>query len=184
MKKALALAALAAGLTTSGCATVLNGTNIDYSTETDPTGANIVFLGDLSCTSPCEIELRRGSDTRVDISKDGYEPVYVLIQSRLGGSTFGNILLGGGIGAAIDGGNGASNFLAPRPLIVKLAPAGSGEPALLLDKDGEVISTVQEHNDEVRADVSKTIGTDLAEYTPPAEDGDDVAGEGADDDSE
>jgi len=164
MKKQLALLALAAGLSTGGCATVLNGTNIDYSTETSPTGADVVFLGGLSCTSPCELEMRRGSDTRVDITKEGYEPVYVLIQSRLGGSTFGNILLGGGIGAAIDGGNGASNFLAPRPLIVKLAPLGSGEPALLLDKDGAVVSTVDEHNEQVRADVAKTIGNDLAEY--------------------
>lgn len=164
MKKALVLAALAAGLTTGGCATVMNGTNIDYATETDPTGADVVFLGGLSCVSPCELELRRGSDTRVDITKEGYEPVYVLIQSRLGGSTFGNILLGGGIGAAIDGGNGASNFLAPRPLMVKLAPLGSGEPALLLDKKGEIVMTVDEHNDKVREDVAKTIGADLAEW--------------------
>ena len=164
MKKGILLLALVAGISTSGCATVLNGTNIDYTTETDPAGADVVFLGGLSCKSPCELELRRGSDTRVDITKEGYEPVYVLLQSRLGGSTFGNILLGGGIGAAIDGGNGASNFLSPRPLIVKLAPLGSGEPALLLDKDGEVVSTVDEHNDNVRADVAKTIGADLAEY--------------------
>jgi len=174
MKKTFVLAALAAGLATSGCATVMNGTNTDYATNTDPTGADIVFLGGPSCTTPCELELRRKDDTRVDIVKEGYEPVYVLIQSRLGGSTFGNILLGGGIGAAIDGGNGASNRLHPRPLMVKLAPLGSGEPALLLDEHGEVISTVDEHNDEVRADVAKTIGHELAEYTPEE---DDVAGE-------
>ena len=170
MKKAFVLAALAAGLATSGCATVMNGTNVDYTTETDPAGADIVFLNGPSCTSPCTLELRRKDDTRIDIVKEGYEPVYVLVQSRLGGSTFGNILLGGGIGAAIDGGNGASNVLYPRPLMVKLAPLGSGEPALLLDKDGEVISTVDEHNDEVRADVAKTIGADMAEYTATEED--------------
>jgi len=164
MKKQLALIALVAGLTTSGCATVLNGTNIDYTTDTDPTGANIVFLNGLSCETPCEMELRRGSDTRVDITKEGFEPVYVLIQSRFGGATFGNILLGGGVGAVVDSTNGSTNFLAPRPLMVKLSPIGSGEPALLLDKDGEVISTVDEHNDEVRADVAETIGADKAGF--------------------
>lgn len=172
MKKALALLALTAGLSTGGCATVLNGTNIDYMTETDPSGANVVFLNGLSCESPCELELRRGSDTRVDITKDGYEPVYVLIQSRLGGSTFGNILLGGGIGAAVDGSNGASNFLAPRPLIVKLAPIGSGESALLLGEDGEIVSTVDEHNDKVRADVADTIGAARAGLTTEESTGD------------
>ena len=171
MKKVFAIAVIAAGMATTGCATVVNGTNVDYTTDTNPTGAKVEFLGGLSCESPCSIELRRKSDTRVDISKEGYEPVYVLVQSRLGGSTFGNIILGGGIGAVVDGGNGASNFLAPRPLVVKLAPLGSGEPALLIDKDGEVISTVDEHNDKVREDVAKTIGAQLAEYEAPEEEG-------------
>lgn len=163
MKTKMLALAMMAGVSLSGCATVLNGTNVDYATETDPSGADVVFLNGLKCTSPCKLELKRGADTRVDISKPGYEPVYVLIQSRLAGSTFGNILAGGIIGGVVDGGNGASNTLAPRPLFVRLAPVGSGMPAMLLDKDGKDVMTVQEHNDKVRADVAKTIGNDLAE---------------------
>ncbi|AOL93074.1 PEGA domain-containing protein [Porphyrobacter sp. LM 6] len=159
--KTLALAAMA-GVSLSGCATVMNGTNIDYTTTTDPTGADVVFLNGLKCTSPCTLELKRGADTRVDISKPGYEPVYVLIQSRLAGSTFGNILAGGIIGGVVDGGNGASNTLSPRPLMVRLSPTGSGKPAMLLDKDGKDLMTVTEHNDKVRADVAKTIGLESA----------------------
>ena len=61
--------------------------------------------------------------------------------------------------------------------MVKLAPLGSGEPALLIDKDGEVISTVDEHNDKVREDVAKTIGAQLADYeAPEEEDAEDDAG--------
>lgn len=159
--KSLVLALLA-GASLSGCATVMNGTNIDYVTQTDPSGADIVFLNGFKCTSPCELELRRGSDTRVDITKPGYDPIYVLIQSRLAGSTFGNILAGGIIGGVVDGGNGASNTLAPRPLIVRLAPAGSGKPAMLVDDKGKDVMSVDEHNDKVRIDVAKTIGNDLA----------------------
>jgi hypothetical protein len=159
--KSLVLAVVA-GASLGGCATVMNGTNVDYLTQTDPDGANIVFLNGLKCTSPCQIELRRGSDTRVDISKPGYEPVYVLVQSRLAGSTFGNIIAGGIIGGVVDGSNGASNTLFPRPLKVRLAPTGSGQPAMLLDKDDKELITVDEHNDKVRADVAKTIGADLA----------------------
>lgn len=157
----LALAVLA-GVSLGGCATVLNGTNIDYMTQTDPSGADVVFLNGLKCTSPCTLELKRGADTRVDISKPGYEPVYVLVQSRLAGSAFGNILAGGIIGGVVDGGNGASNTLFPRPLKLRLAPTGSGQPAMLLDKDGNEIMSVDEHNEKVRADVAKTIGADLA----------------------
>jgi hypothetical protein len=159
--KLMALAVMA-GASLSGCATVLNGTNVDYAMKTDPSGADMVFLNDLKCTSPCELELRRESDTRVDITKPGYEPVYVLIQSRLAGATFGNIIAGGAIGAVADGANGASNTLAPRPLMVRLAPVGSGKPAMLLDKDGKDVMTVDEHNDRVRVDVAKTIGNELA----------------------
>lgn len=165
MKIRNAVLALGIGINLSACATVLNGTNIDYPVTTDPDGASVVFLNGITCESPCEIELRRKSDTRIDISKEGFEPTYVLVQSRLAGSTFGNILAGGIVGAAVDGGNGASNTLAPRPLFVRLAPLGSGEAALLLDKDGEVVSTVDEHNEEVRKDVAKTIGNEMAEYS-------------------
>ncbi len=140
----------------------MNGTNVDYATQTDPSGADIVFLNGLKCTSPCELELRRGSDTRIDITKPGYEPVYVLVQSRLAGSTFGNILAGGIVGGVVDGSNGASNTLYPRPLKVRLSPVGSDQPAMLLDKDGKEIMSVAEHNDKVRADVAKSIGADMA----------------------
>jgi hypothetical protein len=120
------------------------------------------FTSGGNCTTPCELEMARGTDQRADITLAGYEPTYILIQSKLAGSTFGNILLGGGIGAVVDGTNGASNRLYPRPLIVRLALQGSGEGAVLLDEEGNVVTTVREHNDSVRADVSKTIGPRLA----------------------
>lgn len=65
----------------------------------------------------------------------------------------------------VDGGNGASNTLVPRPLKVRLSPLGSGKPAMLIDKDGKDVMTVTQHNDKVRADVAKTIGADSAGMT-------------------
>lgn len=157
---AASAAVMAFGL--SGCATVMNGTSVDYTTDTEPGGASVRFTDGSECTTPCEIEMKRKNDQRADITMAGYKPTYVLIQSKLGGSTFGNILLGGGVGAIVDGTNGASNRLYPRPLIVKLAPIGSSEEAVLLDDDGKVVMTVKEHNDSVRVDVAKTIGPKLA----------------------
>lgn len=153
-------ATLAWGL--GGCATVINGTNTDYVASTNPEGALVTFSNGSTCTTPCELELRRKDDLRADITMPGYKPTYVLIQSKLGGSAFGNILLGGGVGAVVDGSNGASNRLYPRPLIVQLAAEGSADGAVLLDKKGNVVSTVKEHNDSVRVDVAKTIGANLA----------------------
>lgn len=156
----LAAASLAVSL--GGCATVLNGTKTDYATKTQPEGAAVKFTGGQECTTPCDLEFKRKSDLRADITMPGYKPTYVLIQSKLGGSAFGNILLGGGVGAIVDGSNGSSNRLYPRPLIVKLAPEGSDEEAVLMSKDGKVVQTVKQHNDSVRVDVAKTIGAKLA----------------------
>jgi hypothetical protein len=160
--KYFAVAVAAAALNLAGCATVINGTKTDYTTETNPAGATVRFSSGQECTTPCSFELKRKSDQRADITLAGFKPTYVLIQSKLGGSAFGNIILGGVVGGVVDGTNGASNRLYPRPLIVKLAPEGSNEEAVLLDKDGKVKMTVKEHNDSVRVDVAKTIGAKLA----------------------
>lgn len=150
------------GLALGGCATVLSGTNVDYAVKTDPAGAQVKFTTGATCTSPCLIALKRKSDQRVDIAIAGYKPTYVLVQSKLAGGSFGNILLGGGVGAVVDGTNGASNRLYPRPLVVRLAAEGSSDEAVLLDKKGNVVMTVKQHNDSVRTDVAKTIGAKLA----------------------
>jgi hypothetical protein len=157
-----AAVAASMALALGGCATVMNGTKVDYSSETNPSGALVKFTDGSSCTTPCELEFKRKNDQRADITLAGYKPAYVLIQSKLGGSAFGNILLGGGIGAVVDGTNGSSNRLYPRPLIVRLAPEGSTEEAVLLDKKGNIVMTVDAHNDSVRVDVAKTIGAKLA----------------------
>lgn len=163
MKQVILAAVVAASaFTTSGCATVLNGTNVDYTTETRPEGATASFTGGQECVTPCKLEMKRKNDQRVDLYYEGYKPTYVLIQSKLGGSTFGNVLLGGGIGAVVDGSNGASNRLFPRPLIVRLAEEGTDEEAVLLDEEGNMTMTVEQHNDSIRVDVAKTIGPKLA----------------------
>lgn len=162
MKKAIVIMTAALATNLAGCATVVNGTKTPYSAQSRPDGATVKFSNGASCTTPCKLEFRRKDDLRADITLGGHKPTYVLIQSKLGGSTFGNIILGGGVGAIVDGSNGASNRLYPRPLIVKLAPEGSPGGAVLLDKDGNVVTTVKEHNDSVRMDVAKTVGPRLA----------------------
>jgi hypothetical protein len=163
MKKILMGVLIAASaFATSGCATVLNGTNVDYATETRPDGATAKFTSGQECKTPCTLEMKRKTDQRVDLIADGYKPTYVLIQSKLGGASFGNILLGGGVGAVVDGTNGSSNRLYPRPLIVRLAKEGTDDEAVLLDAKGNIVTTVKAHNESVRVDVAKTIGPKLA----------------------
>ena len=136
-----------------GCATVMHGTSQPVEFVSEPTGAQIELVSGLTCETPCEYSMKRGDDSRVTFTKDGYEPVTVYIQSRTGGSAVGNVLAGGIIGGVIDGTNGASNHLYPDPVIVRLAPVGSTQNAVLLNKKGEVISTVDEYNAKVAEDV-------------------------------
>lgn len=154
MKKIFTLAAIGlAGTNLAGCATVFNGTNQPVAFESEPSGAVIELVNGSSCTTPCEYQMKRGHDSHVTFTKDGYEPVMVYIQSRTGGMMVGNVLAGGIIGGVVDGSNGASNHLYPDPVYVRLVPAGSSEEPLLLDKKGEVISTVAEYNAKVGDDV-------------------------------
>lgn len=162
MKKQTLLLLAGVSFALSGCATVLNGTNKTYTVETSQSGAQVKFTSGASCRTPCELELKRKNDQRADITLAGYKPEYVLIQSKLSGNAFGNLIGGGLVGGVVDGTNGASNKLNPSILSVRLVEVGSNEEAVLLDKDGNVISTVEAHNDKVRVDVAKTIGPKLA----------------------
>ena len=164
LNKSLVIAGLFA---LSGCATVMHGANQDLVVNTEPQGASVKLTGlkltnGYTCTSPCKVEVPRRHDLRVDISLAGYRPVYVLVQSKLSGGTFGNILAGGLIGGVVDGANGASNKLSPNPVSVRLVAAGATGEEVLLDKQGRNAGSVAAHNDKVRVDVAKTIGNDAA----------------------
>ena len=146
----------------SGCATVMNGTHENYQVRSEPEGAEVRFTDGHHCTTPCKVKLKRKDDERADFSLAEYDPTYVLVRSKLGGTTFGNVIAGGLVGGVVDASNGASNKLTPEPLMVRLAHSGSGDEAMLLDKKGKVKSTVQEYNNSVRVDVAKSIGPKLA----------------------
>jgi hypothetical protein len=153
---AIAMAGAAVGL--SGCATVINGTSQKYQIRSDPEGALATLSNGQTCTTPCELSLKRRHDLRIDFERDGYEPAYVLVQSRTGGALAGNLLLGGLVGGLVDSSNGASNHLHPRPLHLRMVPVGSGSEAELLGDEGEVTATVAAHNAELADDLRESMG--------------------------
>lgn len=86
----------------------------------------------------------------------------MLVRSKAGGATFGNLLLGGMVGVATDSSNGANKQLSPNPLKVRLTPVGQTTAEVLLDKNGKEVGTVEAYNDKVRIDVAKAIGPEVA----------------------
>ena len=148
-----------AAVLASGCATILNGVNQPVEFVSEPAGATISLATGQTCETPCSFEMRRGNDNIVTISRAGYQPVTVFIQSRTGAGVAGNAIAGGLIGGVVDASNGAANHLYPDPVSVRLVAVGTAGEPVLLDKDGEVISTVAEYNARVEEDVREGMAS-------------------------
>jgi len=118
---------LALGLSATGCATITRGTNDVFVVETDPIGASVVTTNGFKCSAtPCTFKMPRKSDFDVTISKPGYKTWTGHVTNKVAGgggaAMAGNVLVGGIIGAVVDGNNGSMLDLVPNPLVVKLEP--------------------------------------------------------------
>jgi hypothetical protein len=122
------------------CATVTRGTSQAFQVESEPPGADVTFVEaqvldkkgkpkkpqqkfqPASCKTPCAIKAKRKPGFTVKISKDGYEPIEANVASGISGAggagMAGNVLVGGLVGAVVDGSSGAMNELRPNPLKV------------------------------------------------------------------
>ncbi len=112
MKKFVLLAAVC-GLT--ACSSIVEGTSQELVINTNPAGANCALIregqviGRVSET-PGGITIKKSKhDITVECTKKGYKKAVFFNKSDVAGATVGNILLGGGIGWAIDSANGADN---------------------------------------------------------------------------
>lgn len=111
----------------AGCATITRGTKEVLIIESKPLGADVdISPVGVQCKTPCSIELKRKQSQTVTIRKEGFEPVTVKVIPQVVGAgsagMAGNVLVGGLIGAAIDGSSGAMKDLKPNPIKVDLTP--------------------------------------------------------------
>jgi hypothetical protein len=98
--------------------------------STNPTGAACIVsregvqLGSVNPT-PGSIRVEKSkNDLSVTCSKDGRQTTTVSYSPRFNGTTFGNIVLGGGIGAIVDASTGA-NYDYPAQVSMELPPMGA-----------------------------------------------------------
>lgn len=118
----LPLAALAA------CSSITKGSTQTVTVTTDPPGAQCqvsregIMIGHIGAT-PYAVALDK-SKHNLDIActKEGYLPQSAAVESEFQGMTFGNILLGGFIGLAVDSSTGAINQY-PAIVAIPLVPA-------------------------------------------------------------
>lgn len=122
----------------SGCATVTRGTKDTLVIESDPAGATVQLSTGQTAKTPASFQLPRKESVVVTITREGYEPVTVNVQSQIVGAgaagMAGNVLVGGVIGVGVDAWTGATKSLKPNPVSVKLVkiepkPAVAAAPA-------------------------------------------------------
>lgn len=138
-KRALLLGViLVANLLATGCASITRGTKDELQVVSDPPGAQVTLSNGQTGKTPVTFTLPRKKGVVVEVSKPGYEPQTVIVSSKFAGAggaaLAGNVLVGGLIGAGIDGLSGATLSLKPNPVSVALVPvappdSGEAEPA-------------------------------------------------------
>lgn len=116
IKKLFVLFALAS--ITSGCASVTGSPNQSVSIQTreqdgkEISGAKCDLTnkrGTWFVTTPGSVSIHRSNDDmQIICRKDGHENGRAAVVSETKGSMFGNIILGGGIGAIVDHSNGSA----------------------------------------------------------------------------
>lgn len=102
-------------LALSACSTIVNGTNQAVLFDTpNASGADCVLSGgsdnnvNIKLVTPAEVSVPRSKKSlNVTCNKAGYVETTKVVQSKLEGSTGGNILMGGVIGVGVDAMTGA-----------------------------------------------------------------------------
>ncbi|MBC7951640.1 MAG: PEGA domain-containing protein [Rhodospirillaceae bacterium] len=108
------LGSVAIAVLATGCSSIIEGTSQTLSFTSNPAGANCILtrngltIGNVTTPSGLVIEKTK-HNIQVVCSKEGYDDSTVMLKSGTAGATFGNIILGGGIGWAIDSASGADN---------------------------------------------------------------------------
>jgi len=113
----------------SGCASITSGTsqNVTVVTEKEVTGASCELTDSKGGkwyvpNTPGTATVRKGDGPMTLIcKKDGYKPATHMVDETIAGATFGNIILGGGIGILVDAATGAAQHY-PDKIIVWMEP--------------------------------------------------------------
>lgn len=116
----------------TSCATITRGVHDKLTVKSDPPGASVVLsTGERGVTPAKFVKERKTDPFTVTVSKPGYIPQTVKVESKFGGTgggaMAGNLLLGGAIGMGVDAGTGAYRSLYPNPVSVTLVPTGKSK---------------------------------------------------------
>jgi hypothetical protein len=119
--------ALILSISLSACSSIIEGTSQEILVNTNPAGADCslmregVSIARVNPTPGAATIKKTKHDITIECTKSGYSDVAYLNHSDVAGATVGNVLLGGGIGWAIDSASGADNKY-ESPVNITLVP--------------------------------------------------------------
>ncbi len=128
------LAALGLMVTLAGCSSIVDGTSQNIMVNTNPAGATCglyrenINIGTIAATPGSVLVQKSKHDITILCVMNGYQQASHFNKSGVAGATVGNILLGGGIGWAIDSMSGADNKY-DTPVNITMVPLQPGSPA-------------------------------------------------------
>lgn len=115
------------------CSTIIEGRSQQLMVNTNPPAADCAFyrqgirIATVQNTPGIALVEKTKHDIWVACVKPGYQMASYYNKSGAAGATFGNIILGGGIGWAIDSASGADNKY-DSPVNMTLLPNAPGQP--------------------------------------------------------
>lgn len=126
---------LATGL--SGCASVIDGTSQPMTIVTNPEGAECKLMrnGELLAriTTPQTVNIKKTKhDINVECEMEGFHKSTEHVDSEIQDATWGNIILGGGIGWAVDSASGADNKYKEH-VTLTMVPLSQPSPAVVAE---------------------------------------------------
>ena len=142
--------ALAATLLLQSCATAISGRTQTIRVRSDPSEARVTAQpGGQQATTPATLTLPRlESGYRLRFEKPGYAPIDIRLSTSTNGWVWGNIVIGGLIGLAVDYNTGAAYTLSPDEVEARLTPAQADSSALprntllVFDQDRTLVGTL------------------------------------------
>ena len=124
-------------ISATGCSTIIEGRSQQLFVNTNPNGADCglyregIRIGSISNTPGAALVEKTKYDIWVVCVKAGFQQVTYFNHSGAAGATFGNIVLGGGIGWAIDSATGSDNkYDTPMNITLVSDPSNAGAQTL------------------------------------------------------
>jgi hypothetical protein len=128
----------------TACATITRGVHDKLSVLSEPSGANVMLSSGEKGVTPAKfVKIRRGDSFTVTVSKPGYIPQSVKVESNASATGATAMAVGGPIGAGVDAVSGAYNSLYPNPVSVRLVPLRKSAAAAAIRRRGGASSTTK-----------------------------------------